>query len=538
MSSLSPSFNDPTATKSDDSLTEEQRQTLAEKRLIRKVDWLLMPLLTVSMGLQYYDKARCACPSLFVAAVLGSASVFGIIKDLGLSTTHIDSATGKAITSTLRYSTANSAFYWGYIVAVLPFSLLLQRAPLAKTLAACIFLWGVTVILTVVVTSYEGLVVQRVFLGVLESSVSPGFVMITTQWYKKSEQAARLGIWYSATGIFSAFSGVVNYGLGSAGGSLATWKYMYLFAGAWTILWSLVVVLVVPDSPRTSQRWFNEQEREILMRRCRENMSGRVELGSFSWGQAREAALDLKIWGFMLMGAAIYVCNGGVTAFGARIVSSFGYDSLTTIAIQIPGGAFTCVSIYLFTYLAGKWKNSLTWLIPLSCLPVVTGAAIIWGASWKHRGVPLFGYYLLPCFGAPYVLLLALSAQNVAGSTKKALSAGATFVGYNVGNIIGPYLVFTEEKPIKYQSTWISIIVCMGVTSVISLLLRFHLSRQNRARDAAAAAAASARLARTDTDEKSDELDGAGPGADEQEHERIERDDLTDWENARFRYSL
>ncbi|CEQ40197.1 SPOSA6832_01764 [Sporobolomyces salmonicolor] len=537
MSPLSPSFNDSTATKSDDSLTEEQRQTLAEKRLVRKVDWLLMPLLTVSMGLQYYDKA-----------VLGSASVFGIIKDLGLSTTHIDSATGKAVTSTLRYSTANSAFYWG-------------------------FFWGVTVILTVVVTSYEGLVVQRVFLGVLESSVSPGFVMITTQWYKKSEQAARLGIWYSATGIFSAFSGVVNYGLGSAGGSLATWKYMYLFAGAWTILWSLVVLLVVPDSPRTSQRWFNDQEREILMRRSRENMSGRVELGSFSWGQAREAALDLKIWG------------GGVTAFGARIVSSFGYDSLTTIAIQIPGGAFTCVSIYLFTYLAGKWKNSLTWLIPLSCLPVVTGAAIIWGASWKYRGVPLFGYYLLPCFGAPYVLLLALSAQNVAGSTKKALSAGAIFVGYNVGKcvlclfvlavwlvlieppvtpIIGPYLVFTEEKPIKYRSTWISIIVCMGVTSgtgslvssslastgsskltllplpssLISLLLRVHLSRQNRARDAAAAAAASARLAPTDTDEKSDELDGAGPGADAQEHERIERDDLTDWENARFRYSL
>lgn len=117
-------------------------------------------------------------------------------------------------------------------------------------------------ILTVVVTTYEGLVIQRVFLGVLEvssalilspttslpthmqSSVSPGFVLITSQWYKKvcflplpsampvypifvqSEQATRLGIWYSSTGIFSAFSGVVNYGLGSAGGSLAAWKYM------------------------------------------------------------------------------------------------------------------------------------------------------------------------------------------------------------------------------------------------------------------------------------------------------------------------
>jgi len=69
--------------------------------------------------------------------------------------------------------------------------------------------------------------VQRVFLGVLESSISPGFVLITSQWYKKSEQAARLGVWYSATGIFSAFSGIVNYGLGSADGSFAPWKRMY-----------------------------------------------------------------------------------------------------------------------------------------------------------------------------------------------------------------------------------------------------------------------------------------------------------------------
>jgi hypothetical protein len=42
--------------------------------------------------------------------------------------------------------------------------------------------------------------------------------------------------------------------------------------------------------------------------------------------------------------AASYICNGGVTAFGARIVSSFGYTSLQTILLLIPGGAMTVVS--------------------------------------------------------------------------------------------------------------------------------------------------------------------------------------------------
>jgi hypothetical protein len=42
--------------------------------------------------------------------------------------------------------------------------------------------------------------------------------------------------------------------------------------------------------------------------------------------------------------AASYICNGGVTAFGARIVSSFGYTPLQTILLLIPGGAATVVS--------------------------------------------------------------------------------------------------------------------------------------------------------------------------------------------------
>lgn len=70
-------------------------------------------------------------------------------------------------------------------VAVLPFALLLQRFPIAKALSLIIFLWGVTVILTVVVKDYKGLIVQRVFLGLLESCVSPGFVLVTGMWYKK-----------------------------------------------------------------------------------------------------------------------------------------------------------------------------------------------------------------------------------------------------------------------------------------------------------------------------------------------------------------
>ncbi len=38
------------------------------------------------------------------------------------------------------------------------------------------------------------------------------------------------------------------------------------------------------------------------------------------WYQVREAFCDFKIWLLAAMGAAIYVTNGGVTAFGTLII--------------------------------------------------------------------------------------------------------------------------------------------------------------------------------------------------------------------------
>lgn len=72
----------------------------------------------------------------------------------------------------------------------------------------------------------------------------------------------------------------------------------YLFAGAFTILWAFVILFFIPDSPQTSHRWFNEEERAILARRSRESMIGAVGPTKFKWNHAREAATDIKLYIF------------------------------------------------------------------------------------------------------------------------------------------------------------------------------------------------------------------------------------------------
>ncbi|KAK6904696.1 allantoate permease [Kwoniella mangroviensis CBS 8886] len=444
--------------------SEAARLREAEKRVVRKIDRLLLPIMLITYGLQYYDKS-----------VLGTAAVYGILKDLDLTRTI------NGVTYTTRYSTATAAFYYGYIVAVLPMGLLFARLPLAKTAAVCVVIWGLVCILTVVCHNYPGFVAQRVILGFVESAVSPAFVAVCALWWKPQEQAKRIGFFYSATGVFSMFSALINIGLGKTGGS-HPWKSMYYFCGSLTIAWGFVIYFFIPDSPLKPGRYFTEEEKQILIKRFEENPWGNTQQ-TIKPRQILEAVLDIKSWLYLLMGAAIYICNGSVTAFGARIISGFGYSSLQSTALLVPGGFVTVVTIAFFSYFADKYKNIRTLLLPVSCIPVVVGALVVWLAPWHPTVGPLIGYYLVASFGAPYVLLLSLASANTAGATKKGVTSGFIFVGYNVGNIVASYLVFAQEKPIKYRSTWIAVIVCMVFASAGSIALRFMYIAENKRRD-------------------------------------------------------
>jgi MFS family permease len=104
-------------------------------------------------------------------------------------------------------------------------------------------------------------------------------------------------------------SGAINYGLGSAGGPLHPWKYMYLFAGGLTIIWAFVILLFLPISPLEPGRFFSAEEREILGRRFQENPWGKDRMCIKKY-QAMEALADVKTWLYMLIAAAIYVSSG------------------------------------------------------------------------------------------------------------------------------------------------------------------------------------------------------------------------------------
>jgi hypothetical protein len=118
------------------------------------------------------------------------------------------------------------------------------------------------------------------------------------------------------------------------------------------------------------------------------------------------------------------------------------------------------------------------------------------------------------------------------------LQSGFIFIGYNVGNIVAAYLVFTQEVTVKYRSTWIAVIVSMVAASLMSLVLRWAFKRENKRRDALPPNASRNSVeASEERDEK--DLPGASGGVMPPVLPGMEDyRDRTDREIPEFRYSL
>ncbi|POS79157.1 hypothetical protein DHEL01_v202458 [Diaporthe helianthi] len=428
-----------------------------ENRLRRKIDYKLMPILCFTYGLQYYDKA-----------MLGQAALFGMITDLDL---------GRGS----HFSWASSIFYFGFLVGSYPAMVLAQRFPIEKVASGLVTVWGICLILTAVCTTWQGLLVERFFLGFLEAGVSPMFMLIVGSFYTKSEQALRMGIWYSCTGFAGVFSPLINYGFGQTGGGVSSWVYMYYYAGAVTIVWGILMLFLLPPDPIRANG-FDEREKYILIARLRSNNSG-VRNTHFKMGQVKELLLDIKFWLAFFMALLGMIANAPLSTFSTIIVSqNLGFSGLNALLLTMPVGAYGGFIVVLFSYCAMRFKNIRSYIIVGAQVITVLGALLLWLLPKSAVGGLLFGLYILPSVGGGYAILLGLHLANTSGYTKRSLASSGIFIGYCFGNIIGPQVFRSQDAP-GYTLGFIVVVITSIVGGILGLVYRFVCIMENKKRD-------------------------------------------------------
>ena len=144
--------------------------------------------------------------------VLGLSPIFGLRED-----THLDGN---------QYSIA-AAMGPSAQLAWQPFSSILIVKVRHRILMPTMVLgWGIVQICTPACHSFAGLLVNRFFLGLFEAGCLPLFSVITSQWYRRSEQPMRVALWFGTNGVATMVAGALCYGVGHLqSGVLAQWQW-------------------------------------------------------------------------------------------------------------------------------------------------------------------------------------------------------------------------------------------------------------------------------------------------------------------------
>ncbi|EXJ59209.1 hypothetical protein A1O7_06641 [Cladophialophora yegresii CBS 114405] len=457
-----------------------------EKKLMRKVDWMVMPLMFACYYLQYTDKT-----------LLSYASVMGVIED-----THMP-ANG--------FSNLAIAFYVAFLICEPLQSFFIQKFPTAKYLGCNVILWGIVLTMNCVCHNFAPIVVLRVLLGVFESACAPSLVILAAMWYKRHEQVSRMGIWYQGTSVGPAVSSLASYGFLHYATShpdlhFKSWQILFLLFGIITIFVGVLVVLFLPDNPMKSR--LSEAEKIFIIERVRDNQTG-IENKKLKSHQLKEVLFDIRTWLLSLVVITTNVPNGAVSSFSSIIIQGFGFDEYTTLLLNLPGCAVAFVAVGFGTWWAGRYNGRGIAIIALIIPTLLGGALMAWLPADQKAGL-LAGNYLTNTVGATLPLLYSWITSNYAGHTKKVTMNAIVLMSFCIGNIIGPETFRDKDAP-AYIPAKLTIVVILAVGIVVAVLLDLLYKWENKKRDR------------------------EGPQDLPQDYEFL---DLTDKENRNFRYLL
>ncbi|KAK5145357.1 hypothetical protein LTR32_002867 [Rachicladosporium monterosium] len=186
------------------------------KRILRKIDRAILPIILVIYCLQSLDKTA-----------LSYASVFGLIKDTNLK--------GQ------EFSWLGAIVYVAQLVWQPCVAYFLVKLPLGKFCATMVLCWGITLCGMSAAHDFGGLMAARFVLGSFEASVAPTFI-------------ALLG-------------SLLTYGLGHIQSKvLHSYQIIFLFCGCLTVAFSALVFVFLPDSPMQA-RFLTSDDKLIAIER-------------------------------------------------------------------------------------------------------------------------------------------------------------------------------------------------------------------------------------------------------------------------------
>ncbi|GBB85091.1 hypothetical protein RclHR1_11670005 [Rhizophagus clarus] len=392
-----------------------------EKKLLRKIDLRIIPLLTLLYLLSFLDRVN-----------IGNAKLAHIEQDLGLVGA--------------QFNWCLSIFFFGYILFEIPSNLMLLRTSPSLWIPSIMILWGLVMMLMAFVKNFSGLMSARFFLGVCESGLFPGAVYYITTWYKRSETNSRIAILFIGNSFAGSFSGLLAYCIVRLDGKLHIkgWQWLFLIEGLMTIVASILSYFFLSNYPEKT-KWLSDKERKFAVGRLK-NDAGKAHVAHIDKMQIYAALTDWKVYLAMLHLGASSVTFYSYSLFIPTIINGLGFDYIKSQLLSVP--PFFCAGIStLIVAIFSDRKRIRSPFIIASSFTAIIGYILLTipsiGIPGKYIGTCIVGAGLSPA----NISSITWLTNNIAGHAKRGIATGMVLMCTNIGGAVASQVYRQKDFP-------------------------------------------------------------------------------------------
>jgi MFS family permease len=387
-----------------------------------------------------------------------------------------------------RYNTALTVFFVPYALLEIPSNIILKLIRPSIWISFLCFAWGTVMTLMGTVSTYQGLLIARFFLGVAEAGFFPAATYLLTIWYQRYEVQRRMSVFYAAASLSGAFSGLFAYAIEKMNGigGYHGWKWIFILEGLIPALVAFSIYFLLPDRPETAKFLTKEQREFVINRIALGTGSGRGRITNadkITWAQIKAAFSDLKVWVAIIPLWACSIGTYGFTATVPSVLEEMGYATgkaqLLTVPVYVFGMAATLVVAFWSDYV----QQRTPFIMGGFAIAVVGFIAEL---AIPHPKLPGATYFFLFLVAAglycPLTAVVALVANNIAPSSKRAVGMALLISVGNLGGICGSNIYYAKQEP-KYQTGFGTSLAICGCGIIAAYALRIAYQRENRRRD-------------------------------------------------------
>ncbi|KUJ23691.1 MFS general substrate transporter [Mollisia scopiformis] len=423
-----------------EALQKDIPETDEEKKLLRKIDLRLMPIIWVMYILNFVDRTN-----------IGNAKIAGMPGDLGLD----DS----------QFAWALSVFFVGYLMMEVPSFDISPSYHVGLGCSQCCHGWY---------PYLQGIGRFPVRPGCIEAGFFPGVLYLLYCWYKPAEIGKRFAIFFSAAVLAGAFGGLlagaITQKIADFHG-ISSWRWLFIIEGVATVCVAIVAKFILFDFPSTSPT-LSLEERQLTTVRL---LAAGVESSSHHDGnrlnhwQAFVATVsDYRTFLFMF----ICVCIIGAATiqfFIPTITVALGYETVAAQYMTIPIYIIAAIFLNIAAVSADRLQER-RWHVTIS-LALACSAAVVCVIVTN----PIVRYIML-CFvvsgiwtSIPLVFAWMSEIINIPAEKRAVCLALVNSVA-NLSSVFGSRLWPSSTAP-HYTFGWAVTAGCLGFAAVTAVLI-------------------------------------------------------------------